>query len=1051
MGGTEDMQAQHNDSAALAWQDDQLVAAATASFHKFDADESGGIDATELRHALTDAGLVVSEQQSEYVLRKYLVEDTEALDLPSFIKVCRDVHSNLLQKLLNDRIALRTHPHVQSALEQWWAAAMHNSAISEEEQPAEQTRNRTTSKEVLAAKLNSKDGGNSLKRAGKCSRRQYAAILKRIFKAMQGDYDDEVATATAEAESTADCAGRESLEAQRMQDGIFEIADRWCSSVDGEAYGDFLLDLLSQVTQKEPVEEATQTSHCDEQGAGQYIWKSIMDIEHGGYSEDTIVEKVPLQRDALTRHRQSVMMERRRSVEFEHIQEKLAARMKEQESRKALEQERRRSKEADKRRSKEIEVQKKEEEERRKQEEAKKAEAHKTAMKEAAIQQKKVELARKAEEQAKAQALAKEQQTAAEEARQARENAKAKSLADRMEAVRAKALLKEEEAKKAQESLAAAEQAAEARRQAPRMSLTERAEADKAEAVEREMLARARFEAEEKAKAEAAAQKASLLAKAKAEAAAQAKAEAEARKREAEEREAEEAAKAKQEAHARSSLRARLEAQMRANLGIKEPAPASMLGGNDEQRSTSHGPTWKPTQSGQSDALWNQIAYGDTDVAGQVQSMRTGATSMVGGYSNALRESKSGYLIDHGEYQSNRFEDRVLNKDRRNLGGWRPTQHNGDALWHETAYGDTDVAGAVKHKYRGADERTGATSMVGGYSNALRESKNGYLIDHGEYQSNRFEDRVLNKDRRNLGGWRPTQHNGDALWHEISYGDTCVPGKVQDIRNMPKMEGGTKRTNGSLLLSPRPVAIMLHPIEVPMTRYEDKQLDDTWDAGRESNVSGALSNFPNRPAALNKAMGSGKKHDLPSVPTTPRQSEIVPTAPSTAISRARTALAPTPQHSTRPVTALSIGADLHQWKPLIAKPMTAAIGAGALESASSEPLPRRAQSMNPSSALSRNRRCSEPLISTPPHLRPDAEPVARDDASQSSQSFSARPRVPHPPAPRYLRRSIAAIHDDDGRAQSFPSHAQRRAALPEPYATVEGTGSKDLRSKSSEL
>ena len=178
----EDMQAQHNDSAALAWQDDQLVAAATASFHKFDADESGGIDATELRHALTDAGLVVSEQQSEYVLRKYLVEDTEALDLPSFIKVCRDVHSNLLQKLLNDRIALRTHPHVQSALEQWWAAAMHNSAISEEEQPAEQTRNRTTSKEVLAAKLNSKDGGNSLKRAGKCSRRQYAAILKRIFK-----------------------------------------------------------------------------------------------------------------------------------------------------------------------------------------------------------------------------------------------------------------------------------------------------------------------------------------------------------------------------------------------------------------------------------------------------------------------------------------------------------------------------------------------------------------------------------------------------------------------------------------------------------------------------------------------------------------------------------------------------------------------------------------------------------------------------------------------------------------------------------------------------
>ena len=54
------------------------------AFNKFDADGSGDIDAGELRLALEAAGLKVSGEQCEYMLRKYDDDRGASLDLEEF-------------------------------------------------------------------------------------------------------------------------------------------------------------------------------------------------------------------------------------------------------------------------------------------------------------------------------------------------------------------------------------------------------------------------------------------------------------------------------------------------------------------------------------------------------------------------------------------------------------------------------------------------------------------------------------------------------------------------------------------------------------------------------------------------------------------------------------------------------------------------------------------------------------------------------------------------------------------------------------------------------
>ena len=54
--------------------------------------------------------------------------------------------------------------------------------------------------------------------------------------------------------------------------------------------------------------------------------------------------------------------------------------------------------------------------------------------------------------------------------------------------------------------------------------------------------------------------------------------------------------------------------------------------------------------------------------------------------------------------------------------------------------------------------------MHGGYSGALRKSKNDDVLDHGEYDGRSFADRV----GRKAGGWNATQQNGDDLWDQCT-------------------------------------------------------------------------------------------------------------------------------------------------------------------------------------------------------------------------------------------------------------------------------------------
>ena len=61
------------------------------AFHKFDADQSGGIDAAELRNALEATGLVVDGEQCEYMMRKYDDDRGATLDINEFAQLVQAI------------------------------------------------------------------------------------------------------------------------------------------------------------------------------------------------------------------------------------------------------------------------------------------------------------------------------------------------------------------------------------------------------------------------------------------------------------------------------------------------------------------------------------------------------------------------------------------------------------------------------------------------------------------------------------------------------------------------------------------------------------------------------------------------------------------------------------------------------------------------------------------------------------------------------------------------------------------------------------------------
>ena len=97
--------------------------ATRAAFLKYDTDGSGDIDASELRFALEAAGLQVTGEQCQYMLRKYDDDRGATLDLEEFAQLLQDLSVNT-DESVQHRLELRTHPLVEEALRAWWGAAI---------------------------------------------------------------------------------------------------------------------------------------------------------------------------------------------------------------------------------------------------------------------------------------------------------------------------------------------------------------------------------------------------------------------------------------------------------------------------------------------------------------------------------------------------------------------------------------------------------------------------------------------------------------------------------------------------------------------------------------------------------------------------------------------------------------------------------------------------------------------------------------------------------------------------------------------------------------
>lgn len=237
-----------------------------AVFSRFDVDNSGGIDASELRAALEYLGLRLDGEQCDYMLRKYDDDRGESLDLNEFAQLVEDVRVNTAESML-ERLTLRSHPHVSAALEGWCSAARAAPGSNEDT--------------VFMVQHDA-----------------YVGIMCKVIKAMEEEWDEEDAMETAEAEWEHDRRGFDHLDAELFKDSIFELADlcAWApavllyacslfmlastpraralghtrdetgtSSVSGEEYGDFLWELLQKVA------EGTLPDR--------YLWKSIDDVQ----------------------------------------------------------------------------------------------------------------------------------------------------------------------------------------------------------------------------------------------------------------------------------------------------------------------------------------------------------------------------------------------------------------------------------------------------------------------------------------------------------------------------------------------------------------------------------------------------------------------------------------------------------------------------------------------------------------------------------------------------------------------------------------------------
>ena len=172
-----------------------------AAFQRYDVDDSGAVDAHELRAALQELGLTVSGTQVEFMLRKYDDDRNATLQLREFAQLVRDMRINTPESVQR-RLDLRSHPAVVDALEAWWSAAMQS------------------------MKVQCDASGPRPVEVGQLVHDQYVVVMRKISKALLEQWDVLEATAIAEEDWENDRRGHDFLDSELFKDGVFEWGRR---------------------------------------------------------------------------------------------------------------------------------------------------------------------------------------------------------------------------------------------------------------------------------------------------------------------------------------------------------------------------------------------------------------------------------------------------------------------------------------------------------------------------------------------------------------------------------------------------------------------------------------------------------------------------------------------------------------------------------------------------------------------------------------------------------------------------------------------------------
>jgi hypothetical protein len=92
----------------------------------------------------------------------------------------------------------------------------------------------------------------------------YFAILRRVFRCMLDEFDEEDVRATLEEDWAADSGGRELLSRELFHDGLFQLADVWTAGVSPEEYAAFLRTLLGRIAAGGRFIHEGKISYCSE-------------------------------------------------------------------------------------------------------------------------------------------------------------------------------------------------------------------------------------------------------------------------------------------------------------------------------------------------------------------------------------------------------------------------------------------------------------------------------------------------------------------------------------------------------------------------------------------------------------------------------------------------------------------------------------------------------------------------------------------------------------------------------------------------------------------